>query len=43
LFEKEKKRLNKMGNEHELPGRENYKIELTKIIQKYSDGEKIEK
>ena len=32
LFEKEKKRLNKMGKENKLPGREQYKIELIKII-----------
>jgi len=36
LFEKEKKRLNKMGKEDKLPGRENYKEELTKIIKKHS-------
>jgi len=34
LFEKEKKRLNKMGKNETLPGREKYKIELIKIIEK---------
>jgi|SaaInlStandDraft_6_1057023.scaffolds.fasta_scaffold158316_2 hypothetical protein len=34
LFEKEKKRLNKMGKEDKLPGREQYKVELIKIIEK---------
>ena len=33
LFEKEKKRLNKMGKENKLPGRENYKKELIKLIE----------
>ena len=42
LFEKEKKRLNKMGKEEKLPGRENYKIELIKIIEKSKKGEKLE-
>ncbi len=32
LFEKEKKRLNKMGKEDKLPGREQYKVELIKLI-----------
>jgi hypothetical protein len=32
LFEKEKKRLNKMGIEDKLPGREQYKVELIKTI-----------
>lgn len=36
LFEKEKKRLNKMGKEDKLPGRENYKEELIEIIKKHS-------
>lgn len=34
LFEKEKKRLNKMGKENKLPGREKYKEELIEIIEK---------
>ena len=34
LFEKEKKRLNKMGKENNLPGRENYKVELIEMIKK---------
>jgi hypothetical protein len=34
LFENEKKRLNKMGKENTLPGRENYKKELIEIIRK---------
>ncbi|KAF6245471.1 hypothetical protein [Nitrosopumilus sp. b2] len=33
LFEKEKKRLNKMGKENKLPGREQYKKELIEIIK----------
>ena len=33
-LEKEKKRLNKMGKEDKLPGREQYKVELIKIIEK---------
>lgn len=36
LFEVEKKRLNKLGKENKLPGREQYKKELIKIIQKNS-------
>jgi len=36
LFENEKKRLNKMGKEDKLPGRENYKEELINIIKKHS-------
>jgi len=36
LFEKEKKRLNKLGKEDKLPGREQYKKELIEIIQKNS-------
>jgi len=32
LFEMEKKRLNKMGQDNNLPGRERYKLELIKII-----------
>ncbi|MCA9828199.1 MAG: hypothetical protein KC444_07410 [Nitrosopumilus sp.] len=32
LFEKEKKRLNKLGKENKLPGREKYKIELIELI-----------
>lgn len=40
LFEKEKKRLNKMGKEGTLPGRENYKIELINIIKKSKKGRK---
>ncbi len=32
LFEKEKKRLNKMGNEEKLLGRENYKKELNVLL-----------
>ena len=34
LFEQEKKRLNRMGNEKKLPGREKYKVELIDIIKK---------
>jgi len=34
LFEKEKKRLNKLGKEKKLPGREKYKKELIEIIKK---------
>ena len=33
LFENEIKRLNKMGTENNLPGREKYKIELINIIE----------
>ena len=36
LFEKEKKRLNNLGKQNKLPGREQYKIELIKTIQKNS-------
>ena len=36
LFEKEKKRLNKLGKEKKLPGREQYKKELIEIIRKNS-------
>lgn len=36
LFEKEKKRLNKLGKENKLPGREQYKKELIEIIRKNS-------
>jgi hypothetical protein len=36
LFEKEKKRLNKLGKANKLPGREQYKKELIEIIQKNS-------
>jgi hypothetical protein len=36
LFEKEKKRLNKLGKEKNLPGREQYKKELIEIIRKNS-------
>lgn len=36
LFEKEKKRLNQLGKEDKLPGREQYKKELIEIIQKNS-------
>ena len=36
LFEKEKKRLNKLGKQNKLPGREQYKKELIEIIQKNS-------
>ncbi len=43
LFEKEKKRLNKMGKDGSLPGRENYKVELIEIIKKSKKGDKIEK
>jgi len=32
LFENEKKRLNKMGKNDKLPGREQYKVELIQII-----------
>ena len=32
LFEKEKKRLNKMGKDNALPGREKYKIQLIELI-----------
>jgi len=34
LFEQEIKRLNKMGKENKLPGREKYKVELIDIIKK---------
>lgn len=34
LFEQEIKRLNKLGINNKLPGRENYKIELINIIKK---------
>lgn len=34
LFDNEKKRLNKMGKENNLPGREKYKEELIEIIKK---------
>lgn len=34
LFEKEKKRLNKLGKEKKLPGREKYKKELIELIKK---------
>jgi len=33
LFEQEKKRLNKMAKKNQLPGREQYKIELIDIIE----------
>ena len=36
LFEKEKKRLNKLGKTVKLPGREQYKKELIEIIKKKS-------
>ncbi len=36
LFEKEKKRLNKLGKQDKLPGREQYKKELIEIIGKNS-------
>ena len=36
LFQKEIKRLNKMGLENALPGREKYKLELIEIIKKSS-------
>lgn len=36
LFEKEKKRLNKMGKQNKLPGREQYKMELIRIIEENS-------
>lgn len=36
LFEQEIKRLNKMGKENKLPGREKYKIELINIIKESS-------
>ena len=36
IFEKEKKRLNKMGKANKLPGREQYKKELIQLIQKKS-------
>jgi len=36
LFEKEKKRLNTLGKENKLPGREKYKKELIAIIKKNS-------
>ena len=34
LFEKEKKRLNRLGKQNKLPGREKYKKELIEIIKK---------
>ena len=34
LFEFEKKRLNEMGKNSKLPGRENYKKELNNTIEK---------
>jgi len=40
LFEKEKKRLNRMGNEKKLPGRENYKKELNLLITSNSKRSK---
>ena len=42
LFQKEIERLNKMGTENKLPGREKYKIELINIIQnsKKTHGDK---
>lgn len=42
LFEQEKKRLNKMGIEKKLPGREKYKVELIEIITKNYRGNKNE-
>ncbi len=36
LFEQEIKRLNKMGKENKLPGREKYKVELINIIKEAS-------
>lgn len=36
LFEQEIKRLNEMGDENKLPGREKYKVELINIIKKSS-------
>ena len=36
IFEQEKKRLNKLGNTNKLPGREQYKKELLKIIDEKS-------
>jgi len=39
LFEKEKKRLNKMGKENKLPGREKYKIQIIDLI----NSEKLKK
>ena len=36
IFEKEKKRLNKMGKAKKLPGRERYKEELIQLIRKKS-------
>ena len=43
LFEEEKKRLNKMGKDKKLPGRENYKKELISIIDTSKNGENLEK
>ena len=40
LFEKEKKRLNKMGTDDKLPGREQYKVELIQIIDSKKRGGK---
>ena len=40
LFEKEKKRLNRMGNEKKLPGRENYKKQLNLLITSNSKRSK---
>ena len=40
LFETEKKRLNKMGEDDKLPGREQYKVELIKIIDSKNKGKK---
>ncbi len=36
LFEKEKRRLNELGKQNDLPGREQYKKELDEIIRKNS-------
>ncbi len=36
LFEQEIKRLNKMGEENKLPGREKYKVEIINIIKESS-------
>ena len=36
LFEEEKKRLNRLGKQKKLPGREKYKKELINIIKKRS-------
>ena len=42
LFDNEIKRLNKMGKENKLPGREKYKVELIDIIEnsKKTHGDK---